>query len=208
MATDETFFQKHRDGIVAIWRRDGREWWRLSYLDAHGAEPPPGWWIDNPRTAEGGQIAPALMRQFGYFNKPLMQTYFREMEARYRRENGLPNRGEGWVSETHLAHLVADALPGYEVVREARLDWLNGQRLDIYVPALALAIEYQGIQHYESIDLFGGEEALRRRQEMDERKRHACRAAGVRLIEWRFDERVELEAVRARLVQPEAVADV
>ena len=199
MPTEATFFQKHREGIVAVWRRDGREWWRLHYIASHGAEPPADWWMLNPRTADGGQIAPALMREFGYFDAQVMRSYFDEMEARYRAEAGLPARGDGWVSETHLARVVSDALPGTEVVREARFKWLGGQRLDIYVPSLAIAIEYQGIQHYEPIDLFGGEEGLARRRLMDARKRAACQSAGVRLIEWRYDQPVDLETVRHRL---------
>jgi hypothetical protein len=199
MAQEQTFFQTHRAGIIAIWRRDAQEWWRQQYLERNGSEPPRDWWEINPRTATGGQIAPDLMRAFGYFDPAVSRSFFREMEARYRAEAGLPARGEGWVSETHLAHLVAQALPNVEVIREARLEWLNGQRLDIYVPSLALAIEYQGIQHYEPIDLFGGDEALARRRELDDRKRLACAAAGVRLIEWRFDEPIDLEAVRRLL---------
>jgi hypothetical protein len=196
---EETFFQKHQEGIVAIWRRDGREWWRVHYVGVHGQEPPGGWWQINPRTAAGGQIAPGLMQSFGYLDPAVTRTYFREMETRYRAEAGLPARGEGWVSETHLAHLVAQALPDMEVVREARLGWLCGQRLDIYVPSLALAIEYQGIQHYEPIDLFGGDDGLVHRQEMDARKRAACADARVRLVEWRYDEPINLDAVRRRL---------
>ena len=121
------------------------------------------------------------------------------MEARYRSEAGLPALGEGWFSETHLAHLFAEALPGVEVVREARLDWLVGQRLDIYIPSLALAIEYQGIQHYEPIGLFGGEVGLARRQAMDARRKEACIRAGVRLVEWRYDEPISKDVVAARL---------
>lgn len=199
MATEETFFQKHQAGIVAVWRRDAREWWRLHFLEAHRREPPPGWWEDNPRTAAGGQIAPGHMREFGYFDDAVRRSYFRVMEARYRAESGLPARGDGWVSETHLAHVVGEALPGTEVIREARLDWLNGQRLDIFVPSLRLGIEYQGIQHYEPIDLFGGAKALAHRQLMDAKKRDACRAAAVRLIEWRYDEPIDIDRVRSRL---------
>lgn len=206
MGQEQTFFQKPSEGIVAVWRRDSREWWRAKYVGTHGHEPPGEWWQVNPRTATGGQIAPGRMREFGEFDKATIAAYFREMEARYRIESGLPARGDGWVSETHLAHLVAAALPGHEVVREARLDWLHGQRLDVYVPAMRLAIEYQGIQHYEPIDLFGGEPGLAQRQVMDARKRAACRDAGVRLIEWRYDEPVTAEEVDRRLrAEPDAL---
>jgi hypothetical protein len=139
------------------------------------------------------------MGEFGYFDDAVKRSYFDEMEARYRAESRLPARGDGWVNETHLARVVAEALPGVEIIREARLDWLNGQRLDIFVPSLHLAIEYQGIQHYEPIDLFGGLEALAKRQVMDARKRDACLAAAVRLIEWRYDEPIDIDRVRIRL---------
>ena len=68
------------------------------------------------------------------------------------------------------------------------------------MPGLGLAIEYQGVQHYEPIDLFGGADGLAKRQEMDDRKRAADNlAAGIRLIEWRYDEPVNVEAVRERI---------
>lgn len=194
-----TFFQAHRDGLIAIWRRDARDWWLAHFRTVHGTDPPDGWWMENPRTATGGQIAPGLMRAFGYPDPDVMRAFFDEMEARYRQETGLPARGEGWVSETYLAHCVADALPGHTVTREARLPWLAGQRLDIYVADLNVAFEYQGIQHYQAVEHFGGAEALAARQEMDVRKRAACKAAGVTLIEWPYDEPVSLEAVRLRL---------
>lgn len=121
------------------------------------------------------------------------------MEARYWREAGLPALGEGWVSVTHLARSVAKALPGHEVTREARLPWLAGLRLDVYVADLRIAFEYQSVQHYEPVEYFGGPEALAKRQMMDERKRLACRAAGVVLIEWPYDEVVSTTAILERL---------
>jgi hypothetical protein len=196
---EPTFFQKHRDGLFAIWRRDAREWWRQHYLEKHGVEPPEGWWWVRPGLAMGGQIAPGLKDAFDSLDQHTQQKFFDEMERRYRDESRLPARGEGWISQTHLAHCVEEALPGYEVVREARPGWLGLQRLDVYVPALGFAIEYQGVQHFEPVDLFGGEEGYARRVEMDERKREACRSAGVLLIEWLYDSPVSVEAVLMRL---------
>lgn len=191
---DRTFFQKHKDGIVAVWGRDEQEWWHRHYLEVYGNEPPEGWWT-------GSQIAPDRMREFGYFDPATMKVYFREMEDRYRAESGLPKRGEGWVTQTFLANCVTAVLPGHEVLKEASPDWLRPQRLDIYVPSVALAIEYQGEQHYAAIDHWGGEQGLADRQQMDARKRDACQRAGVVLIEWRYDEPVSVEAVLARLQQ-------
>jgi hypothetical protein len=192
---------EYREGIVAVWRRDAREWWRQQYVTLHGTEPPDGWWWKNPRAAEGGQIHPDFMKSFGHGDPAIMRAFFDEMEARYRAEAGLPARGEGWVTQAHLARCVAAVLPGREVVTEASPDWLAPQRLDIYIPSLSLAIEYQGEQHYAPFDHLGGEEGFADRQAMDARKRAACIVAGVNLVEWRFDEAVTVRTVQARLAR-------
>jgi hypothetical protein len=194
-----TFFQEHSEGIVAVWRRDRKARYHDHYLSTHGEEPPDGWWWERPDSPSGGQISPGTKREFGEFDKVVQQRFFDEMEARYRAENGLPQKGEGWVTQAHLARCVALTLPSQEVIREASPPWLAPQRLDVFVPTLSLAIEYQGEQHFYPLDHLGGEQGLADREAMDERRREACRAAGVTLIEWRYDEAVSVEAVRARL---------
>ena len=68
-----------------------------------------------------------------------------------------------------------------------RTDWLGRQSLDLYIPSLCTAIEYQGIQHYLPVEFFGGEDALALRQELDQNKRELCALNHVRLIEWPYD---------------------
>lgn len=96
---------------------------------------------------------------------------------------GFRRVGEGWVSETMLYQLVQLALPGERLIRHYRDEWLEGLELDIYAPALNLGIEYQGAQHSEPIEHWGGAAALERQLERDERKRELCRQAGCQLIE-------------------------
>ena len=66
-------------------------------------------------------------------------------------------------------------------------DWLGRQSLDVYIPSISVGIEYQGIQHYEPVDHFGGENAYLHRVELDNQKRQLCAANNVKLIEWRYD---------------------
>lgn len=47
---------------------------------------------------------------------------------------------------------------------------IRAQEIDIWVPDLKLAIEYDGKQHFEPIDFFGGTEDFNRRQELDRNK--------------------------------------
>ncbi len=121
------------------------------------------------------------------------------MRALYRQRQGLPAKGEGWVSETYLAKCVEKVLSGRQVIREARAKWLGQQRLDVFVPDLKLAIEYQGEQHYFPLEHWGGEQGLEDRQAMDKAKREACSKAGITLIEWSYKTPITEETVQAAL---------
>ena len=90
-----------------------------------------------------------------------------------------------WKHELSLFHAVRKAYP--DTLYQYRPEWLGRQSLDLYIPSLKTAIEYQGIQHYKAVAFFGGEEALSQRQELDQSKRELCRDNQVRLIEWPYD---------------------
>jgi hypothetical protein len=54
-----------------------------------------------------------------------------------------------------------------------------GIQLDVYIPSLNLAFEYQGEQHYSSHYLYGSPEIIQRR---DQEKQMKCKEAGITLI--------------------------
>ena len=74
-----------------------------------------------------------------------------------------------------------------DTLYQYRPEWLGRQSLDLYIPSLQTAIEYQGIQHYLPVEFFGGEDALDKRQELDRQKKALCNENAVRLIEWPYD---------------------
>ena len=99
-----------------------------------------------------------------------------------------------WKHELTLFHTVRERYP--DTLYQYRPDWLGRQSVDLYIPSLRTAIEYQGIQHYHPVGFFGGEEALAQRQELDQKKRQLCKENDVRLVEWPYsmeptDENVE-----------------
>jgi len=57
------------------------------------------------------------------------------------------------------------------------------QHFDYWFPEHDIAVEYQGKQHYEPIELFGGKAAFLMNMERDERKRNICEENDVVLIE-------------------------
>lgn len=93
-----------------------------------------------------------------------------------------------WKSEQELFKLVYNYYP--DAIYQYRADWLGLQSLDIFIPSLKIAIEYQGEQHYKAVDIFGGEEGFQKRLQMDEKKRRLCYENNVKLIEWKYNETI------------------
>jgi len=120
----------------------------------------------------------------------VLKEWLEEAENKARDQNELPRIGKGWVSETYLYNIICSYFKekGCEVIHHARPPFLVRQELDIYIPAIKLGIEYQGIQHYKPIMLFGGKEGLKYRKILDERKKELCDKSGIKLIEFSYDE--------------------
>lgn len=53
---------------------------------------------------------------------------------------------------------------------------------DFYIETLKVAIEYDGEQHYHSVDYFGGEERFKIQQKYDDIKNKYCRDNNIKLI--------------------------
>lgn len=102
-----------------------------------------------------------------------------------------------WKHELSLFHIVRAAYP--DTLYQYRPDWLGHQSLDLYIPSLNTAIEYQGVQHYSPVDFFGGQEALDHRKELDRKKKELCLEKGVRLIEWPYSMEPTEENLRSIL---------
>lgn len=122
-----------------------------------------------------------------------------DAENKVRDTLGLPRMGEGRVNEAQLYKLVDFLFADVEVVREASPDWLGNQRLDIYIPELSIAIEYQGEQHFSPVELFGGQAGFRETLRRDERKRKLCEQNGVKLIYFTYKEGLSLAFVEKKL---------
>lgn len=121
----------------------------------------------------------------------------REVRSFTRECLGLPKVGEGkWVTELSVLQFVKSCV-SLSVMHQWSPEWLRPQRIDVGIPNLKLAFEYQGKQHYEPIDFFGGEEAFQSLQKRDAKKRRLCLENGIKLVE--LDYRLSESAWRGRV---------
>ena len=109
----------------------------------------------------------------------------RESENKYRSRIGAKKIGESWISETELYYKIQKAFPKIKIIQHGKPNWIGRQHLDIWIPEFKIAIEYQGKQHDEPIDFFGGIESFKKIKKLDKLKKEKCDANGVKLLEVR-----------------------
>ena len=118
-----------------------------------------------------------------------------------RTEFGYRGIGEHWVNETMLKHIVTSIFPQYTILVHHRPEWLEGLELDIYVPNIKLAFEYQGIQHFKAVKHWGGKKQLLIQKEHDYRKKMICDKLGITIIYFDYTEEITTEYVRAKIME-------
>jgi len=107
-------------------------------------------------------------------------------------ENGFINKR--WKNEFNLYLLLKAHFDDCKYQYHAK--WLGNQSLDVYIPQIRTAVEYQGEQHYRPISLFGGKDEFLHRVELDAQKKEKCKENNVRLIEWKYDIEVTAENLK------------
>lgn len=101
---------------------------------------------------------------------------------------GCPSCNES-KGEREIAYLLDKNNINYK--RQHTFEGCKNKKLlpfDFFIPLLNICIEYDGRQHFEAIDVFGGEEALRYIQHNDEIKTDYCKENNIKLIRIRYDE--------------------
>lgn len=98
--------------------------------------------------------------------------------------SGCDKCGRNDLTETKLFEEIKEIYP--DAIHTYKPKFLNTtgkpQSLDIFIPSLNTAIEYQGRQHFVPISRYGGEAELAKTKERDERKYLLCKENGVRLL--------------------------
>lgn len=136
----------------------------------------------------------------------LRKSLNRAIENSVREQMGFKKIGDSWVSETMLYHIVKNIYPNEEIIRHYRPKWLDGLELDIFVPGMNLGVEYQGIQHFQAIDHWGGQTQLEKQKEHDERKKTLCDKLGVKLVCVNYDEPMTSDYILGKLTENSTIS--
>ena len=102
-----------------------------------------------------------------------------------------------WHSEYNLYKLVLELFPN--AIFQHSPEWLSPQSLDIYIDEIKTAIEYQGQQHYEPIEYFGGTKGFEKIVARDDKKKKRCLSNGVKIYYWKYDIAITKENLIAML---------
>jgi protein-arginine kinase activator protein McsA/very-short-patch-repair endonuclease len=93
------------------------------------------------------------------------------------------SKGENYIRNYLLEN-------SFSVLEQYSFRELPNLRFDFYLEDYNLAIEYDGIQHFEAIEHFGGEEAFASGKERDEIKNKYCKDNNIYLLRipyWEYD---------------------
>ena len=106
----------------------------------------------------------------------------KEADSKLRAVKKMPEKIK-WVQESLLFAKIKESFPEDIVLSQGAPDFLELQRFDIQIPKKNIAIEFNGIQHYEPVDFFGGIEGFKETVRRDDKKRKLCLKNNVKLIE-------------------------
>lgn len=90
-------------------------------------------------------------------------------------------------NQTLLFEQISNSFKQLHFDYEIGVKWLEGQRFDIYNERFNFAIEYDGIQHYEPVERFGGKDYFKIIQERDLLKNSKCISNKCKLFRIKFN---------------------
>ena len=119
-------------------------------------------------------------------------------------EHGFYTKSESkWKSEELMYTFVKRIFFQSEVITQHKPFFLKTERgqlsLDVFVCNEKIAFEYQGKQHFEPVEYFGGEQHFVKQRENDEKKRMLCEKNGITLIYVNYWEDVTKDLIETKV---------
>lgn len=90
---------------------------------------------------------------------------------------------EKWLENNHIEFTKEETFNKAEGLRTDKCNYL---RFDIYIPSNNLIIEFDGVQHFYPIEMWGGQEALLKTQQHDLTKNNWANENSINLIRFNY----------------------
>lgn len=119
--------------------------------------------------------------------------------SKVRSSFNLPESGFGSIGEEKLFLVVQNMFPDQKVEHNVRPPWLQGMEIDVWLPEKFLGFEFQGEQHFNPIEHWGGEESLKNLQKRDRKKKEIFKSKGFKLITVNFNDPIDEKFLRSKL---------
>ena len=133
------------------------------------------------------------------------RKYFEDIDLVLKEKLGYGKSVGRWKKEEELYRLIKKIYSKYNVIYQYKPSFLYNsitkgqQSLDIYIEDLKIGIEYQGKQHYEAIEIFGGKKGLIETKKRDQEKLERCRQNGVKIIYIKYDEKITEKNIKDKI---------
>lgn len=144
-------------------------------------------------------------RYYGKEDVRREQKQFEDLNAIFKEKLGYHKSVGKWKSEEELFDMVRKLYKRYNVIYQYKPSFLydpitkGQQSIDIYIDKLKVGIEYQGKQHYEPIDIFGGYEGYKKTVERDKNKKIKCNNNGIDIIYIKYNEKITERFIRDKV---------
>lgn len=109
-----------------------------------------------------------------------------------------------WKSEELVYNLTKKLYKDYEVIYQHKPFFLRSNKggqmsYDVYISKLKIAIEYQGKQHFEPVEFFGGEKSYLEVTERDKLKKKLSEQNGVKLKYINYWEEITPQLIKEKI---------
>ncbi len=99
-----------------------------------------------------------------------------------------------------LLAIVREIYPNQRVEFEHNVAERGGLYVDIYLPRLHIAFEYDGIQHFEFVEHFhGNQQGFIQARKRDLQKNTVCEDLGIALVRVAYDESMTKDNVMSKI---------
>lgn len=170
--------------------------------------PQPVWLLrSNSFEKKQAELATRIEAHESNKNARLREIHFLHSQIRgvivskVRSSFNLPESGFGSIGEEKLFMVVQNMFPDQKVEHNVRPPWLQGLEIDVWLPEKFIGFEFQGEQHFNPIEHWGGEESLKNLQERDRKKSEIFKSMGYTLITVNFNDPIDEKFLRSKLDQ-------